>query len=136
VLDFYIDLREELTSVASSMRELDDLKALGKSQKTTVQCTTLDAFCEEHGLKPRILKIDVESFEPQVIAGGKTTIETLRPLILFEFWETWWTLGFRELFEYLLPMYKLIRMQDGIDVEHWYFENQGTIAADILCLPR
>jgi FkbM family methyltransferase len=41
---------------------------------------TLDSF----GAKPYFLKIDVEGFEYQVLAGGKRTIELYRPLILIE----------------------------------------------------
>jgi hypothetical protein len=56
--------------------------------------------------------------------------------MLFEFWETWWDRGFRELFERLVPIYRLIRTQDGVDVERFYYTNSGNKAVDILCLPR
>lgn len=136
IVDFYVDMRPEYGSEASSLRELDDLKKIGKSKKTSVKCSTLDAFCDEYSLKPQLLKIDVESFEPQVVSGGSKMIESIRPIILFEFWETWWDKGFRELFNYLTPMYKLVRMQDGANVEQWYHLNAGTAVSDILCLPR
>ena len=135
-VDFFIDTREEYTSVASSFRELDDLVATGKSRKTTVECIALDDYCCEHRIFPNVIKIDVESAEPLVIEGCRNTIERLSPVMLFEFWETWWDLGFRELFEYLAPMYRLIRMQDGLDVERFYYQDSGTKAVDILCLPR
>jgi|GEM_PF-3573911 len=135
-VDFYVDMRAEFGSQGSSLRELDDLKAQGKTKKTSVKCSTLDAFCAEHQLQPKLLKIDVESFEPQVVAGGRNFIEGARPIILFEFWESWWDKGFRELFEYLAPLYRLIRIQDGMDVEKWYYSNVGPGVADILCLPR
>ncbi len=134
--DFFLDTREEYTGVASSLRQLDDLAAAGKSLKSTVECITLDYYCVTHGLTPDIIKIDVESAEPLVISGGRGTIERRRPIMLFEFWETWWNLGFRELFEYLKPLYKLIRMQDGEDVEDFYYTQTGNRAVDILCLPR
>jgi FkbM family methyltransferase len=136
IVDFYVDMRPEFGSEGSSMRELIDLKVIGKSKKTSVRSSTLDAFCELGAIKPRVLKIDVESFEPQVIAGGRKTIEQVRPVILFEFWETWWNNGFHELFDYLTPMYTLVRMQDGINVDKWYHSNAGTGVSDILCLPR
>lgn len=56
--------------------------------------------------------------------------------MLFEFWETWWSFGFRELFEYLVPMYSLIRMQDGRNVGHFYDDNPSAGNVDILCLPK
>ncbi len=136
VVDFYVDMRPEFGSEGSSLRELSDLKKIGKSKKTSVRSSTMDAFCELSGTKPRLLKIDVESSEPQVIAGGRKTIEQGRPVILFEFWESWWDQGFHELFDYLAPMYTLVRMQDGINVDKWYHSNAGTGVCDILCIPR
>jgi len=135
-VDFFIDTREEYTSVASSLRPLDDLVAAGKSRKTTVNCITLDDYCLEYQISPNVIKIDVESAEPLVVEGARHIIETVAPVMLFEFWETWWNLGVRELFEYLAPMYRLIRMQDGLDVERFYYQDSGTVAVDILCLPR
>jgi FkbM family methyltransferase len=134
--DFFLDTREEYTGVASSLRELDDLAAAGKSCKSSVECITLDYYCITRSLTPDIIKIDVESAEPLVIAGGRGTIECRRPIMLFEFWETWWNLGFRELFEYLKPLYHLIRMQDGEDVADFYYTQTGNRAVDILCIPR
>jgi hypothetical protein len=122
--------------VASSLRELDDLAAVGKSLKSTVECITLDQYSAAHNLIPDLIKIEVESAEPLVIAGGRNTIERRRPVMLFEFWETWWDRGFREVFEYLKPAYRLIRMQDGEDVADFYYTQTGNRAVDILCLPR
>jgi FkbM family methyltransferase len=133
---FYIDTRVEFGGVGSSLREMDGLAGPAYWRRTTVPCTTIDDYRTENGASPNVVKIDVESFEPQVIAGGRRTIETLSPILLFEFWETWWDKGFRELFEYLTPMYRLIRMQDGKDVERFYYSNSGGLAVDILCLPR
>jgi FkbM family methyltransferase len=135
-VEFFVDTREEYTAVASSLRQLDDLVASGKSKPTSVLCMTLDDYCAANGLRPNVIKIDVESAEPLVIEGGRSTIETLLPIMLFEFWETWWNRGFRELFGYLAPMYRLIRMQDGVDVENFYEHSTGSKAVDILCLPR
>jgi FkbM family methyltransferase len=135
-VDFYVDTRKEYTGVASSFRELDDLVAAGQSRRITIACTTLDDYCAKYELVPDVIKIDVESAEPLVIEGGRRTIEKYRPVMLFEFWENWWGRGFRELFQYLAPMYRLIRMQDGVDVESFYETNTGSKAVDILCLPR
>jgi FkbM family methyltransferase len=134
--DFFLDTREEHTGVASSLRELDDLAAAGNSRKSMVECITLDYYCATHDLTPDIIKIDVESAEPLVIAGGRSTIERNRPVMLFEFWETWWHRGFRELFEYLKPLFRLFRMQDSQDVSDFYYTQTGNRAVDILCIPR
>jgi FkbM family methyltransferase len=40
----------------------------------TVKTTSLDAFCEEHGLRPATIKIDVEGAELEVLRGGRRTL--------------------------------------------------------------
>ena len=51
-----------------------------------VPVTTLDEFNRKHGLEDvRLIKIDVEGFEPQVFAGGKEFFATLKPdVVVFE----------------------------------------------------
>ena len=45
-----------------------------------VPVRTLDSF----DLKPDLIKIDVEGFEPQVIRGARQTLKDLAPAIIFE----------------------------------------------------
>ena len=47
---------------------------------TTVKVTTVDTYCEEHGLLPDVIKIDVEGFEYQVMVGAERTLPGARPL--------------------------------------------------------
>lgn len=49
-----------------------------------IAAITLDAFCEETGLQPNGIKIDVDGTEPAVLAGGKRTLEStaLRSVII------------------------------------------------------
>lgn len=50
-----------------------------------VDCTTLDAYLSEHGVKRLdVLKIDVEGHEPFVLRGVAETLRKLRPLLLVE----------------------------------------------------
>jgi len=50
-----------------------------------VEVTTLDAFAEERKLaRLDFLKIDVEGFEDQVLAGGRDTLGRFHPTIVFE----------------------------------------------------
>jgi FkbM family methyltransferase len=49
-----------------------------------VPMTTIDAFCREQGLNPGLVKIDVETHEPDVLAGALDTIRDARPWIVCE----------------------------------------------------
>ena len=47
---------------------------------------TLDAFVDEHDLQRiDLIKIDVEGFEPEVLAGARRTLERFHPSVLLEF---------------------------------------------------
>jgi FkbM family methyltransferase len=54
------------------------------TQTVTVPVTTLDLFSSEHALDPYLVKIDVETYEPQVFAGALSMIERARPWIACE----------------------------------------------------
>ena len=58
------------------------------SAEFTVEVTTLDAIGEDHAAKldgqQVLMKIDVETLEPQVISGGAQFIQTHRPVIAVE----------------------------------------------------
>jgi FkbM family methyltransferase len=49
-----------------------------------VRTRTLDSFCRASGLRPGLLKIDVEGHELEVLEGGKESVERLRPLLVVE----------------------------------------------------
>lgn len=57
------------------------------SEKETIELTTLDIFCEQHGLSAiHFLKLDVEGHELAVLKGGKKMFENKRvSIIQFEF---------------------------------------------------
>jgi len=44
----------------------------------------LDAYVEATGLVPTLLKVDTETFEPQVVAGGVETLRRHRPAMIVE----------------------------------------------------
>jgi FkbM family methyltransferase len=132
---FFIDCRDDLPAVASSIRVLDDLHALGKVKPVSVMTTTLDEFIKRSGVAPHFIKIDVEGHELDVLRGANETIASFRPIIVFEFWETWWTKGIQNIFAFLSPCYKLIRLCDGVDATQYYSRTSGTGVVDIGCLP-
>jgi hypothetical protein len=132
----YVDRRDEMPAVSSSLRVLDELHALGKAHPVSVDTTTLDAFVNQTGVRPQFIKIDVEGHEIDVFRGGVDTIASLRPIIVFEFWETWWTRGVRKIFDFLAPHYRLVRVRDRVDAVEYYSHNSGTGVVDIACFPR
>jgi len=48
------------------------------------QAITIDGFCETHSLSPRLVKIDVEGWEPAVLRGASELLARERPAVLFE----------------------------------------------------
>ena len=133
---FYIDTRPGLGAVASSLNVLSDLAAANMIRPIKVAVTTIDKQVRDTALRPSLVKIDVEGHEPAVVRGMKETISCFRPALIFEFWETWWALGYREMFDYLNPIYRMIRLGTGEDAYAYYTSRTGAGTADIGCVPR
>ena len=133
---FFVDVREGMHAVASSLNHLDNLHAAGQARAVSVPTTTIDQFCGENQLIPNLIKIDVEGHELQVIRGALEIINRWRPIVVFEFWETWWDRGVRGIFDFLKHQYQLVRLQDGEIVNEFYYERRGDGCVDIACLPR
>jgi FkbM family methyltransferase len=56
----------------------------GAGETTSVEALTLDALAERHGMTPTHIKIDVEGFEAQVLAGARTVLAASHPLLFVE----------------------------------------------------
>lgn len=46
--------------------------------------TTLDRFCADHGVAPRLMKIDVDGYEGKILRGAEHLLKTTKPTILLE----------------------------------------------------
>lgn len=46
--------------------------------------TTLDRFCADHGVAPRLMKIDVDGYEGKILRGAGNLLKTTKPTILLE----------------------------------------------------
>jgi FkbM family methyltransferase len=61
------------------------LKSLDKNPlKYKVNTTTIDHYCEKKQIKPKIIKIDVEGGELQVIKGARKTLQTKGVILVLE----------------------------------------------------
>ncbi|HVW38786.1 MAG TPA: FkbM family methyltransferase [Pirellulales bacterium] len=135
-IDFYLDKRPNMCGVASSVNVLDDLHQQNQAEKVSVQAVTIDRLCEQYRIRPTFIKVDVEGYEPAVFRGARETIRRHRPILVFEFWESWWNNGFSSLFADLEPYYHLVRIQDGVNVSQVYRSERGDKTVDIAALPR
>lgn len=50
----------------------------------TVHTTTLDLYCSQKNLVPKLVKIDVEGHELKVIQGGRQVLQAYKPKIILE----------------------------------------------------
>jgi FkbM family methyltransferase len=71
------------TTVKSARDRIPTVEAL---ETVVVRQTTLDSFVKEHDLRPELIKIDTEGAESDVIRGAAHTLNTLRPIVIFESW--------------------------------------------------
>jgi len=79
-------LAPPLTAKASSILPgLGSEARLGPGvQVCLAETDTLDSFIRSHGCVPDVIKIDTEGAERLVIAGGRRSLEVLRPTLIFE----------------------------------------------------
>jgi FkbM family methyltransferase len=66
-------------------------KQLRQNRAVTVAGTTIDKLVSSYGLrKIDLIKIDVEGFEGPVLRGGRETLRSQHPKIIFEYTRDWW----------------------------------------------
>jgi len=130
---FNVDIRPGIGSAASSFHKLSGLDEV---EQIEVTITTLDDFISANNnlLIPNFIKIDVEGYELNVFQGAVNLIANSRPIIVFEFWETWFT-KVRPIFEFLKPGYTFFSARRGEDAYNLYSNNEYDDVTDILCLP-
>ena len=72
---FYSSKKE---SPINSIVKFDQFK---KYKKEKLKQITLDSFCDESGLIPEVIKIDVEGAEINVLKGAKNILKKYKPII-------------------------------------------------------
>jgi FkbM family methyltransferase len=81
--NFDIGCEEKAVSNQNAEITIEDYS--GEVPSIKVKGTTLDAFIETKGIrKIDLIKIDVESFEPEVLEGFSTYLSRFKPTILLE----------------------------------------------------
>lgn len=63
---------------------LSDINVGPDAEQIRVPVTTIDAYCRLLGIKPSLIKIDVEGLEFSVLAGARNTLRECRPLVIVE----------------------------------------------------
>lgn len=53
-----------------------------------VRAVTLDAYCARTGLRPSLVKIDVEGHEKQALDGAMEVVRRIRPVFSIELWQS------------------------------------------------
>ncbi len=129
----------------SSLEFFEALDKDGELEEVKTRCVTFDSFCELNKLSPRLIKIDVEGHEYEVIKGAQAVIRSQRPYIIFEFIEQLWEdKNINKIFAFLSPAYHLIRIEDGADAVESYLDYKPQASSDfresrvvnIGCIPR
>jgi FkbM family methyltransferase len=128
----YLDERDNTGAVASSLMMLNGME--GHTHTVTVETITIDEYSAQCGIVPDLIKIDVEGFEPNVIAGAEKTIKRRKPIIIFELWETHWE-RYRPTIGKLSNDYHLIRTSNGQAAMPYYGSEGASGVDDILCVP-
>lgn len=73
--------REEYSSIG----EIIHPSVFGQeTQKEKIETRTLDSLVREHGLKPALIKVDVEGGEGFVFSGAEETLKAHRPVVISE----------------------------------------------------
>jgi FkbM family methyltransferase len=82
------DITGQNNSLDQSLRALKNTAAaafvLPHVLHESVQITTVDRYCSETGLQPNLIKIDVEGYEREVLAGAEQTLAVARPILMIE----------------------------------------------------
>jgi FkbM family methyltransferase len=55
-------------------------------RRVEVPCISLDSYVRNSGLVPDVIKLDTEGNELQILEGASKTLESKKPMLIFECW--------------------------------------------------
>lgn len=95
--------------------------AVGAAGNEKVRVETLDRFVVTRGLgRLDLVKIDVEGAEARIIDGGRSTLQTLRPLLLLE-------VGADHLATHGSTIQGLLHLLAELEYRVWIFDESGAV---------
>jgi len=114
-----------------------------KSVAVEIDILPLDMVVQQQSLRPKMLKMDVEGMELEVLKGASRTIEAYKPILIVEFSEDRAELpeGRKKLYNYLqnLNTYELFKQKGGKERtgKLQKISNFGELPIDdnVYCLP-
>ena len=133
IVDFFLQgdgLHSSNSLTFSDSKNLATLAA--RPLVVKVPITTIDAYCAATGLRPDVIKIDVEGAELDVLQGALEVLKLHRPRILLGIHPFWWPEGQsgHDIGEFLDNLgYKVLNPGTRQEVRPQDF-------ADYLCLPK
>lgn len=127
-------LLEDGLSTGNSLtfsRKSDPAFVREKFQNVSVPVTTLDAYWRQSGITPRVIKIDVEGAEYDVLAGARQLLADHRPALLIGVHPFWWPDG--------QPPHAITEFLSEYEYDVFTVNGEKAVPetyADFLCLPR
>jgi len=115
----------------------EDLRV--NSASVPVELLTLDGFCEELGVTPDFIKIDVEGSEPDVVEGAWGVLSRTRPPLVYEQYSYFAQLrpdDFMNMMDQLSSLYVLECQETGEDPRHRFMKPEMPALTNIACHPR
>ena len=134
-ISFYLlgDGKDSRNSLVFSGEKADnfDQPLYASRKEIHVQTATVDAFCNENGCKPTLLKIDVEGAELLVLRGALHILAELKPRIVLAVHPWWLPAGqtTADIVSLLQSLGYVIKDLSGQEVEVLEY-------GEYLCLPR
>ena len=83
-IEFFIAPGEHMVSSSTSREHIIETGIADQSQSVSVDCSTLDAFCFSNNVFPKIIKLDVEGTEAEVLKGGEKFLTEHSPIVIME----------------------------------------------------